>query len=84
MAIRDVSNEIYQMAYDNWKTTPPDDDPFGLEAEARAGKEEAQERDWDDVIAALRDFAEVKKHGWPAAIRALAVAMDVQRGIFRG
>lgn len=59
-----------------------DDDPLGIFAEARAAKEEADERDWIQLIGELREFAE--RHGWPAACRALGEAMNPQAGMFRG
>ena len=46
--------------------------------------EAERERDWDDVVAALRDFAVTQGYGWGAACRALGEAMNPQRGMFRG
>ena len=80
MATRDEYKDTnWHAALDAWITNSPP-----LESIQTPEDEDADERDWAEVIGALREFADIRQHGWPAAVRALAEAMNPQRKMFRG
>ena len=80
MATRDEYNDVnWHAALDAFITRSP-----RMESVQTRDEEDADERDWDDVVAALRDFAVTRGYGWGAACRALGEAMNPQRGMFSG
>ena len=60
----------------------PTPDAFDLPSVETPEDEFQREQDWDRIVYELRDFA--LRHGWPAAARALAEAMNPQAGLIRG
>jgi hypothetical protein len=68
--------------FDEWKTRTPDDDPDGQAYQLRQTQEETYERDCNDLLNAIKEFAE--KYGFGSAMRRFAEACDDQRNLFRG